>query len=421
MWKKHCITLLLTNLIAISTVYAQDTTQHIVAGRHNSPAQQRKPYVIMISIDGWRYDYFQKYGAVNLQRLSATGVRAASMQPSFPSLTFSNHYTLVTGLYPAHHGLVDNNFYDRQRNQVYKMNDYNTVNDSSWYHGNPLWVLAEKQHMVSASYFWVGSESNIQHTPPTYFFKYNEKVSTERRIQQVVEWLRLPEAVRPHLITFYFPQVDHAGHYAGPDADSTREMVQYVDESIGKMVAAVAQLHLPVNYLVVSDHGMKTVDTLHKIAVNFYQGDSIQLQSGNEKLLFYSQSKSQLDSLYASLKKQATHYTVYRKKETPLRWHYGQEDRYHRIGDVIALADPGYIFDDHRTHIHTSIGHHGYDNNTPEMQAIFLAWGPAFKQGLRIASFANVHVYPLVAYMLGLKIPEPIDGRLPVLRGILKK
>ncbi|HEY0272211.1 MAG TPA: ectonucleotide pyrophosphatase/phosphodiesterase [Chitinophaga sp.] len=419
---KHCIMFLLAAMAGVMAARAQDdTTQHVVAGRHNSPAQQKKPYVIMISIDGCRYDYIDRYKAVNLQRLSAKGVRAASMQPGFPSLTFPNHYTLVTGLYPAHHGLVDNTFYDPQRKQVYKVSDRKAVGDSSWYHGNPLWVLAEKQQMVSASYFWVGSESNIQNAAPTYSFLYNEKVSIDRRIQQVVEWLRLPEAARPHLITFYFPEVDHAGHYAGPETDSTRKMVQFVDESIGKMQAAVARLHLPVNYIVVADHGMKTVDTLHKIMLQPYRGDSIQLQPGAEKLMFYSQSKTQLDSLYASLKKQAVHYTVYPKQETPLRWHYGQEDRYHRIGDVIAVAEPGYIFGDSRKGVRTALGHHGYDNKTPEMQAIFLAWGPAFKQGLRIPNFANVHVYPLVAYLLGLNIPEPVDGKLEVLRNILKK
>ncbi|PUZ28717.1 alkaline phosphatase family protein [Chitinophaga parva] len=415
------ITCLVAGLLASLGALAQDTAQHVVTGRHNSAAQEKKPYVIMISIDGCRYDYLDKYGAVNLQRLSAKGVRAASMQPSFPSLTFPNHYTLVTGLYPSHHGLVDNGFYDRQRNQVYKLNDRKAVQDSSWYHGNPLWVLAEKQQMVSASYFWVGSESNIQDAAPTYSFTYNEKVSIDRRIQQVVEWLQLPEDRRPHLITFYFPEVDHAGHFNGPDADSTRNQVRFVDASIGKMEAAVARLKLPVNFIVVSDHGMIAADTAHRIMTDdFYKGDSLLALPAAQKLMYYGSNKKQLDSLYDFLKGHELHYTVYRKMQTPMRWHYGQDDRYNRIGDVIALADAGYVFGGSKVR-YSVIGNHGYDNRTPEMQAIFLAWGPAFKSGLKIPAFANVNVYPLVAHILGLTIPEAIDGRLEVLQPTLRK
>lgn len=415
------ITCLVAGLLASLGTMAQDTAQHVVAGRRNSAAQEKKPYVIMISIDGCRYDYIDKYGAVNLQRLSAKGVRAASMQPSFPSLTFPNHYTLVTGLYPSHHGLVDNSFYDCQRNQVYKINDRKAVQDSSWYHGNPLWVLAEKQQMVSASYFWVGSESNIQDAAPTYSFTYNEKVSIDRRIQQVVEWLQLPEDQRPHLITFYFPEVDHAGHFTGPGSDSTRNRVRFVDASIGRMEAAVAKLKLPVNFIVVSDHGMIAADTAHRIMTDgFYKGDSLLALPSAQKLMYYGSNKKQLDSLYDFLKAHEQHYTVYRKMQTPMRWHYGQDDRYNRIGDVIALADAGYIFGDSKVR-YSVIGNHGYDNRTPEMQAIFMAWGPAFKSGLKIPAFANVNVYPLVAHILGLTIPEAVDGRLEVLQPALKK
>lgn len=158
-------------LISINN-YAQDTAQLMVEGRKNSATQQTRPYVIMISIDGFRYDYAEKYNASQLLQLSGAGVRATAMQPSFPSLTFPNHYSLATGLYPAHHGLVDNLFYDRKRDAVYKVGNRDAVEDGTWYNGVPLWVLAEKQQMLSASYFWVGSESAIQNVRPTYYFKY---------------------------------------------------------------------------------------------------------------------------------------------------------------------------------------------------------------------------------------------------------
>lgn len=398
--------------------YAQDTAQLVVEGRKNSATQQSKPYVIMISIDGFRYDYAEKYNAQHLLHLSDGGVRATAMQPSFPSLTFPNHYSLATGLYPAHHGLVDNFFYDRKRDAVYKVGDRAAVEDGTWYNGIPLWVLAEKQQMISASYFWVGSESAIQNVRPTYYFKYQEKTGVDQRISQVINWLRLPEDQRPHLITFYFPEVDHKGHTSGPDSDSVRNAVQFVDAAIGKMVTEVAKLNLPVNFIVVSDHGMMQADTVNTIALP----DAPALQplksiAGNEKVMLYGTSDEEIKTAYDYLRQHENHYTAYLKKNTPERWHYGQEDIYNRIGDIILLAEPHYIF---RTGKKVSPGHHGYDNNLTNMNAIFMAWGPAFKAHTRVATFENVHVYPLVARILGLDITQPIDGRLEVLEPVLQ-
>ncbi|MEI3797886.1 Predicted pyrophosphatase or phosphodiesterase, AlkP superfamily [Chitinophaga ginsengisegetis] len=413
------IFLLAAVLLSISFAgYAQDTAQLVVEGRKNSATQQSRPYVIMISIDGFRYDYAEKYNAQNLLRLSGAGVRATAMQPAFPSLTFPNHYSLATGLYPAHHGLVDNFFYDRKRDAVYKVGNRDAVEDGTWYNGVPLWVLAEKQEMISASYFWVGSESAIQNVRPTYYFKYQEKTRIDQRIQTVINWLRLPEEQRPHLITFYFPEVDHMGHSWGPDADSVRSAVQFVDAAIGKMVAEAEQLHLPVNFIVVSDHGMMLADTTHTITLP----DAPVLQPlksipGNEKVMLYGKTDEEIKAAYDYLKQHENHYTAYLKKETPERWHYGQEDVYNRIGDIILLAEANYIFTPSKK---ASPGHHGYDNNLTNMNAIFMAWGPAFKPHTRIATFENVHVYPLVARILGLDITQPIDGRLEVLEPVLQ-
>ncbi|KAA2244797.1 alkaline phosphatase family protein [Chitinophaga agrisoli] len=405
--------------LIVYTAAAQDTAQLIVPGRSNSAAQQQKPYVILISIDGFRYDYAEKFQAQNLLRLSGNGVRARAMQPSFPSLTFPNHYTLATGLYPAHHGLVDNTFYDRSRQKEYRVNNRDAVEDGTWYGGTPLWVLAEQQQMVSASYFWVGSEAPIQDTRPTYYFRYNEKVGIDRRIQQVVEWLSLPADKRPHLITFYFPEVDHAGHSYGPDADSTRHAVQFVDAAIGRMNEAVARLQLPVNFIVVSDHGMIQADTAHalKISKDLLPAD-FKVAASNEKIMLYNDDPQRVQEIYHTLKAHANHYRVLLKAETPARWHYGQEDRYNRIGDIILLADAGYAFGSSNGRV--SPGHHGYDNNQARMNAIFMAWGPAFKQHYTMGAFANIHVYPLVANILNLTINTPIDGDPAVLKNVLR-
>lgn len=396
---------------------AQDTAQQVVAGRKNSATQQSKPYVIMISIDGFRYDYAEKYKAENLLRLSGAGVRATAMQPAFPSLTFPNHYSLATGLYPAHHGLVDNLFYDRKRDAVYKVGNRDAVEDGSWYNGVPLWVLAEKQQMISASYFWVGAESAVQMIRPTYYFKYQEKTSIDQRVQQVEDWLRLPDDQRPHFITFYFPEVDHMGHAWGPDSDSVRNAVQLVDAAIGKMAAMADKLQLPVNFIVVSDHGMLQADTTHTITLPEVPAlQPMKVMPGNEKIMLYGKNEAEIKTAYDYLKQHENHYTAYLKNETPERWHYGQEDVYNRIGDIVLLAEANYIFKSEKK---AHLGHHGYDNNLTNMNAIFMAWGPAFKPHSRIATFENVHVYPLVARILGLDITQPIDGRLEVLEPVL--
>jgi predicted AlkP superfamily pyrophosphatase or phosphodiesterase len=337
---------------------AQDTAQHIVPGRSNSATQEQKPYVIMISIDGFRHDYAQKFNAQHLLQLSAAGVRAKGMQPGFPSLTFPNHYALATGMYPSHHGIVDNIFYDSTRTKQYRVGNRAAVEDSSWYKGTPLWVLAEKQQMVSASYFWVGSEAAIQGIRPTYYFLYNERTEVDSRVQQVAKWLSLPEDQRPHLITFYFPEVDHAGHRYGPDSDSTRNAVQFVDAAIGRMAEAVAKLQLPVNFVIVSDHGMTQADTLHPLSLPADLSlDDCKIAPANEKIMLYNSDPARVKELYQKLKASAKNYQVLLREETPERWHYGQEDRYHLIGDIILLADPGYSFAGKNGRI--SPGHHG--------------------------------------------------------------
>ncbi|WP_220100633.1 ectonucleotide pyrophosphatase/phosphodiesterase [Chitinophaga oryzae] len=415
------IFILLTAAFLMTTgLHAQDTAQLMVEGRKNSASQQTKPYVIMISIDGFRYDYAEKYNAQNLLRLSGQGVRATAMQPSFPTLTFPNHYTLATGMYPAHHGLVDNHFYDRKRDAVYKVGDRDAVEDGTWYGGVPLWVLAEKQQLVSASYFWVGSESAIQNIRPTYYFKYQEKNNIDQRIQTVVNWLQLPAEQRPHLITFYFPEVDHMGHRYGPESDSVKSAVQFVDAAIGRMQEAVNKLNLPVNFIIVSDHGMARADTEHTLSLPDSPAlKPLRIVSTNEKIMLYGNNEAEIKAAYDFLKQHEHHYTAYLKKETPERWHYGQEDVYNRIGDIVVVAEANYAFANPAKKM--SPGHHGFDNNLTEMNAIFMAWGPAFKPNTRVATFENIHVYPLVARILGLDITQPIDGKLEVLEPVLNQ
>lgn len=406
----------------ISTVaLAQDTTQKIMPGRSNNTAQQAKPYVILISADGFRYDLADKFHAANLQRLRSSGVAAAYMQPSFPSLTFPNHYTIVTGLYPAQHGLADNGFYDEQRQAAYSMANKAVVADSSWYTGTPLWVLAEQQQMLSASFYWVASESAIQGVRPTYYYNYSDKINIDSRISAVKSWLQLPEDKRPHLITFYFPEVDHAAHLYGPDSRQAGEAVQFVDESIGKMVAAVDSLKLPVNFIFLADHGMTAVDTVSTISMpGAIDTSKFIIPPGDALVHLYARNKSDIKPTYKALKKQAVHFTVYLINKTPKRWHYRtKDDAFNRLGDILLVPVLPKVFNFSGRRI--TPGKHGFDPAIPDMRASFYAWGPAFKEHLVIDGFENVHVYPLIANILGLVYdPNAIDGKLSVLQPVLK-
>ncbi len=402
------------------SIDAQDTVQQIVPGRKNARVQISKPYVILISADGFRYDYADKYNAKNLLRLRATGVQAKSMIPSYPSVTFPNHYTVATGMYPSHHGLVYNQFYDRNRKASYTMSDRKAVEDGSWYGGIPLWVLAEQQGMVSASYHFVGTEAAIQQTLPTYWYKFSDAKNIDFRIQKVVEWLQLPEDIRPHLITFYMSDVDHAGHSYGPDAKQTEEAVQYVDAAIGKMVEKVNALGLPVNFIFLADHGMTRVDTATKINISSMIDTSrFIVRGGGTSLHLYAKNPEDIRSTYESLKKKENGFIVYLRENIPSKWHYTiKDDRFNRIGDIFVVPIHPKVLSGWSGRIVP--GAHGFDPALKEMHATFYAWGPQFKKAKTIPSFENVNVYPMVCRLLGLSYSHEIDGKVKVLKKILK-
>jgi predicted AlkP superfamily pyrophosphatase or phosphodiesterase len=335
-------------------------------------------------------------------------------------LTFPNHYTIVTGLYPSHHGLVDNTFYDRKRNETYKLGNRKAVEDSSWYGGTPLWVLAEQQQMVTASFYWVGSETAVKGVRPTYYYRFSDSIDMDTRIQAVKNWLMLPEEKRPHLITFYLPQVDHEEHMFGPESKQAEEAVHFIDESVAKMVRMTDSLKLQVNYVLVSDHGMIAVDTLHQLSMPAaIDTTKFKVPDSDVLVHLYANNASDIQPTYNALKKEADGYEVYLANEVPARWHYGvADDWYHRNGDIILvpIAPRAFNF----RHKKSLLGKHGFDNDLPEMQATFYAWGPVFKKNLQIDVFENIHVYPLIAKILGLTITEKIDGSLDVLKPILK-
>jgi predicted AlkP superfamily pyrophosphatase or phosphodiesterase len=417
--KKHLLLALSLLISCYALGQGIDTTQQIVPGRRNSAAQQKKPYVIMISVDGMRYDYAKNYGADHLLGLGRAGVKAEYMIPSYPSVTFPNHYSLVTGLYPSHHGIVGNKFYDRSFKANYSTKG-KTVVEGKWYGGTPLWVLAEQQQMLTASFYWVGSEAPVRGILPTYYYKYNEKIGIHERIKAVVDWLKLPAEKRPHLITFYFPEVDHAGHNFGPGSPQTQHAVKFIDSAVNEMNKAVKATGLPVNFVLVSDHGMTQVDTLHPLKVPALDTAKFNILSEGEIVHIYAKDISAIRKTYENLQKQAVNYRAYLRTNTPLTWNYNKaNDRFNRIADILLVPAPHNVFaaGNHKV----NPGAHGYDPAlVKDMMATFFAWGPAFKTNLTIPGFKNINVYPIVTQILSLKQGTPIDGTTATAIQVLK-
>ncbi|RZL99240.1 MAG: alkaline phosphatase family protein, partial [Pedobacter sp.] len=343
----------------ISLAQQTDTTQHIIAERRNSAEQQTKPYVILISADGFRYDYAKKYQAEHLLALSSAGVQAESMIPSFPSVTFPNHYTIVTGLYPSHHGLVNNSFLDEKRNDKYSMSAKDKVRDGSWYGGTPLWVLAEKQEMIAASMFWVGSEAAIQGVRPTYYYDYTEQIKPGARIQAVKDWLSLPADKRPHLITFYLSEPDHAGHSFGPEAPETAKAVKEVDSIVFELTKAVKSTGLNVNFIFLADHGMTSVDLEHPITTPAaIDPAKFTIASSGTMMDVHAKDKADVQPLYEVLKKNEQDYKVYLKKDMPAKYHYNAEDdRMNHVGDILLIPTWPKVFSNRKP----GNGYHGFD------------------------------------------------------------
>ena len=385
----------------------------------NSPAAQKAHYVVLVSLDGFRWDQARKDNATHLLALGKHGVWAPEgMMPSFPSLTFPNHFTIVTGLYPEHHGLVANSFYDETRQARYGISDVKAVTDGSWYSGVPLWSLAESQGMHAACLFWPGSEAEIAGRRPSWYAQFDSKTQAtdeveQARIDDAVALLRLPEAQRPHFITIYYSEPDHEGHEFGPDAPETKAAALKMDAMVGKLKAALDATKLPIDLVVISDHGMVKE-----------QGDWINLDkfadlAGFEAAgpLLYGKTEEDREKVYNQLKKASSQFVVYRRKNVPANLNYNQNPR---EGDPVVIATGPYAIRAHappegRPDHAPEPGMHGFDpHKIPEMKASFFAAGPDIAVGRTVAPFENVNLYPWLAHMLGLQAPKT-DGSLNVL------
>lgn len=392
----------------------------------NSSTAQKAPYVVMISLDGFRHDYIKKYNPLFLGSIVNEGIQAKRLTPVFPSKTFPNHYSLITGLYAGNHQLVANRFYDPELKESYQLGNSKVTRDGKWYGGSPLWLSVREQGMLSASFFWVGSDANIKGLYPNYYVPYDGKVKNRTRVEQVLKWLKLPEKERPHFITLYFSDVDSAGHRHTPDSIEVNDAVQRVDQEIAYLYKEASKLNLPINFVIVSDHGMKAVENKKKVYLKKYI-DITKAQFKEKGPITFIYLKDRKDIASYKRKLQKVPYTkVYLRSELPKKFHLKQSAR---AGDIILLAEPGayiYPLKDPKKNSPMedkySGGTHGYDPyKSKEMGGIFLALGPNVKKAGMVPVFDNIHVYPFVMKLLGLPVKNKIDGKLSVLKRYFRK
>jgi predicted AlkP superfamily pyrophosphatase or phosphodiesterase len=383
--------------------------------------------VVVVSLDAFRHDFLERYHPRSLERLAERGIVARALIPPFPSKTFPSHYTIATGLYPGHHGVLSNTFYDPAFDSWFRVKDTATVRDGRWYGGVPIWVAAEREGVHSSVYFWPGSEAVVHGRRPSTWWSYRSSVPDSVRVDESVAQLRLPPERRPHLVMLYLTDVDDTTHRYGPESPRTSVAVAALDRAVSRLLDSIELLPIrdSVNVVVLSDHGMEespqekmlplrpilTAAQIDTTAVQMGDnGPTMSLWFGGDTAL----ARRTVGALNASL----SHARAYARGETPARWHLAGNVR---GGDVIVVAEPGYVIAKGAGDRLLDRGTHGWDPTDPAMHGIFIAAGPQIARAGTVPAFENVHVYSFLAALLRLRQASPGDGDASVLAPYLQR
>lgn len=393
------------------------------SGGVNAAGQRDKPYVVLISIDGFRWDYQDLYSTPAMDRLAARGVRAESMTPVFPTLTFPNHYSIATGLYPAKHGIVANDFRDKESHDWYAHKDSAVVQQGRWYGGQPIWVAAEKNGMVSAAFFFVGTEAAIGGVAPTYWNQFDEQVPGARRVAQVLDWLAMPIETRPHLITLYFEHVDADTHQYGIGSRESVAAIERVDGYLGRLMDGIDKLPYAddIYIILVSDHGQSSYDQSARFLCldGLLDLDDISIvEGGTFAYLFLDRADpARAEHIRDEINRVWRHGRAWLPAEAPARWHINDTSSF---PDVIVQPDPHFgVVSRKQKLANLTRGDHGWDPSFRDMHGIFLAAGARLPKGVTIGAIDNLDVYPLMMAILGIPLTAPIDGNPATLVGLL--
>lgn len=381
--------------------------------------------LILVSIDGFRWDYLDRFAPPTLTKLANDGVRADGLIPQFPSKTFPNHYTIVTGLTLAHHGIISNNIRDKNIPGEFTLSNRDVQNDPRWWGGEPIWNTAEKQGRKTAAMFWPGSEVEIGGRRGTYWTPYDDDMPHAERVKRILDWLKLPEEQRPAFLTLYFSDVDSAGHSRGPDSPEVKDAVMKVDKSLGDLVAGVKQIGMNdrVHYVIVSDHGMAALSPDRMIVLDDYIDVDPDEVIDWAPVLGITPKDGDVDRIYNALKDKHPALAVYRASEIPAE--YGLAN-HPRLPAIFAIAKEGWFITSKREekrwaepNRHAPGGTHGYDARLQSMHGLFIANGPRIKSGMRVKEFENIHIYDFMCAILGLQ-PAKNDGDPAVTRDMLR-
>jgi len=398
---------------AVHTLAAQSIAVASGSGGVNRAEHQKKPYLVLVSFDGFSASYLNRFKLPNFDRVMKTGVRAKSLRPVYPSLTFPSHYSMVTGMYPERHGIVGMDFIDPVRNQTFSTRAGSAA-EGSWYRGEPIWVTAERQGMVSATCFWPGSDAAIQGVRPTFWKKYDGGLPNSARVQAILDWLRLPAQERPHVLTAYFSDVDGAGHRFGPDSGEVAAAVLAGDQVLGALLDGINALPIrdQVILMIVSDHGMAAVTKEQTVPVDgLLDTSGIKgTGAGTQMSLFATPDLSAVE-IRDRINARLQHGRAYLRQDLPEALHYRSDPR---IGDVvIVMEEPWRILPPRGGTRDMTVlgGWHGWDPSSPAMQGIFLASGPGIRKQFSIGTIEAVDVYPIMVQLLGLTSAPDVQGR----------
>ena len=378
------------------------------------------PPLILISIDGYRADYIERGHSPALAGLAAEGVHAKGLRPVWPTLTYPNHYTIVTGLYPDRHGMVNNNMRDPVLGEFSPGNIPANADGRWWSQAEPIWVTAIRKGLHTASFFWPGTQAEIRGVRPTYWQTYDPRIPADARVDQVLAWLDEPAAQRPSFITLYFEHVDSAGHSYGPDSPQLDAALSSVDHALQRLIDGLRARKQfdTTNLVIVSDHGMRATSPERTVLLDTFANPEHFELSSSLVLAGIDPRPEYAEEVEKALLAPHDHLECWKKEHTPAKYHYGHNPR---IPAILCLAAEGWLVGtaaSEARHSHPVLGAHGYDNDDPQMRALFVAHGPSLRQHLQVPEFDNIHLYILLARLLRLQ-PLPNDGDPSVTAGML--
>ena len=384
---------------------------------------QNGNYTILISFDAFKWDYGNRGITPNLDYINKNGVHALSLKPCFPSKTFPNHYSIVTGMYPENHGLISNGFSNPYTKERYSLYDSIAVRDPKWYKGEAIWETAKRQGVITASYFWPGSELLPDYRRPDYVEKFVYTRPYDERISGALKWLELPYSKRPHFITLYFDATDTSGHNYGPNSTEVNQSIAMEDSIIGKIFLGLNKINLldSTNIIIISDHGMTELSPERLINIDELLSEFKCTTSDKGTMMFIYPEENQKKAVYKKLKDSERNYKVYWKSDIPEYLHYNNNPL---VSDIIIIADLGYsLFNNKDIEKYSKkfpLGNHGYDPTNLDMHGIFYAIGPDFKKGYNCGTIDNIDIYPLLAKILRIFPNNNIDGKLERIEFLLK-